>query len=190
MCWISVKIASHWSANIAKIFVNCGYHLRYGNNLPSVQWLSRVRLFATHELQHARLPCHHQFLKFTQTHVHRVGDTIQPSHPLSPPSPPALPASGSFPVSSTLRMRWPKYWSFSFSLSPSNEHPGLISFGMDWLFPFSDANVLELVAVQLANAKNPWIVHVNIKRANFMYVVRKEAIPNVPPQNVSLWQEY
>ena len=67
--------------------------------------------------------------------MHRVGDAIQPSHPLSSPSPPApqsLPASV-FSNESTLHMRWPKYWSFSFSISPSKEHPGLISFRMDWL---------------------------------------------------------
>ena len=73
-----------------------------------------------HELQQARLPIYHQLLEFTQTHVHGVGDAIQPSHPLSSPSP-------------ALLTRWPKYWSFSFSISPSNEHPGLISFRMDWL---------------------------------------------------------
>ena len=87
------------------------------------------------------LPVHHQLLEFTQTHVHRVSDAIQPSHPLSSPSPPApksLPASESFPLS-TLRMRWPKYWSFSFSIIPSKEIPGLISFRMDWL---------DLLAVQ------------------------------------------
>ena len=83
------------------------------------------------------LPVHHQLPESTQTHVHWVGDAIQPSHPLS--SPQSFPASGSFPVESTLRMRWPKYWSFSFSISPSNEHPGLISFRMDWL---------DLLAVQ------------------------------------------
>ena len=58
---------------------------------------------------------HHQLPEFTQTHEHRVGDAIQPSHPLSSPSPPAS-------NESTLRMRWPKYWSFSFSINPSNEH--------------------------------------------------------------------
>ena len=83
------------------------------------------------------LPVHHQLPEFTQTHVHRVGDAIQPSHPLSsllfflPPIPPSIRV---FSNESTLRMRWPKYWSFSFSISPSNEHPGLISFRMDW-FP-------------------------------------------------------
>ena len=87
------------------------------------------------------LPVHHQLLESTQTHVHRVSDAIQPSHPLSPPSPPApLPPSiRVFSNESTLHMRWPKYWSFSFSISHSNEHPGLISFRMDWL---------DLLAVQ------------------------------------------
>ena len=87
------------------------------------------------------LPVHHQLLEFTQTHVHRVRDAIQPSHPLSPPSPPAPnPLSiRVFSNESTLCMRWPKYWSFSFSIIPSKEHPGLISFRTDWL---------DLLAVQ------------------------------------------
>ena len=81
------------------------------------------------------LPVHHQPPEFTQTHVHRVSDAIQPSHPLSSPSPPAPNPSSIrvFSNESTLRMRWPKYWSFSFSISPSKEHPGLISPRMDWL---------------------------------------------------------
>ena len=87
------------------------------------------------------LPVHHQLPDFTQTHVHRVSDAIQPSHPLSsllllPPSPPSIRV---FSNESTLYMRWPKYWSFSFSIIPSKEHPGLISFRMDWL---------DLLAVQ------------------------------------------
>ena len=87
------------------------------------------------------LPVHHQLLEFTQTHVHRVGDAIQPSHPLSSPSPPAPNPSSIrvFSNESTPLMRWPKYWSFSFSISPSKEHPRLISFRMDWL---------DLLAVQ------------------------------------------
>ena len=81
------------------------------------------------------LPVYHQLPESTQTHVHRVGDAIQPSHPLSSPSPPAPNPSQhqSLFHESTLRMRWPKYWSFSFSISPSKAHPGLISFRMDWL---------------------------------------------------------
>ena len=81
------------------------------------------------------LTVHHQLPEFTQTQVHRVGDAIQPSHPLSSPSPPAPNPSQHQGLSneSTLRMRWPKYWSFSLSISPSNEHPGLTSFRMDCL---------------------------------------------------------
>ena len=86
-------------------------------------------------------PVHHQHLEFTQTHVHRVSDTIQPSHPLSSPSPPAPNPSQhqSLFNESTLHMWWPKYWTFSFSLIPSKEIPGLISFRMDWM---------DLLAVQ------------------------------------------
>ena len=80
-------------------------------------------------------PVHHQLMELAQTHVHWVGDAIQPFHPLSSPSPPA------FNLSHHQRhfkwvsfcTRWPKYWSWSFNISPSNEHPGLISFRMDWL---------------------------------------------------------
>ena len=87
------------------------------------------------------LPVHHQLSEFNQTHVHQVGNVIQSSHPLSSPSPLAPNPSQHQSLSneSTLRMRWPKYWSFSFSISPSKEHPGLISFRMDWL---------DLLAVQ------------------------------------------
>ena len=87
------------------------------------------------------LPVHHQLPEFTQTDVHRVGDAIQPSHPLSsllllPPIPPSIRV---FSSESALCIRWPKYWSFSFSIIPSNEHPGLVSFRMNWL---------DLLAVQ------------------------------------------
>ena len=91
------------------------------------------------------LPVYHQFLEFTQTHVHRVSDAIQPSHSLSCPSPPAPvpPSIRVFSNESTLPMRWPKYWSFSFSISPPNEHPGLISFRMDWLDLFAVQGTLK-----------------------------------------------
>ena len=81
------------------------------------------------------LPVHHQLPEFTQTHVHRVGDAIQPSHPLSSLLllPSVSPSIRVFSNESALHIRWPKYWSLSFSISPSNEHPGLISFRMDWL---------------------------------------------------------
>ena len=81
------------------------------------------------------LPVHHQLPKLAQTHVH---ESVMPSnhlilcHPLLllPTIPPSIRV---FSDESTLHIRWPKYWSFSFSISPSNEHPGLISFRMDWL---------------------------------------------------------
>ena len=81
------------------------------------------------------LPVHHQLSEFTQTHVHRVGD---PSNPLILRCPLLLlpsifPSIRVFSNESTLHMRWPTYWSFSFSIIPSKEHPGLISFRMDWL---------------------------------------------------------
>ena len=86
------------------------------------------------------LPVHHQLLKFTQTHVRLISDAIQPSHPLSSPSSPAPnPYQQLFSNESTLHMRWPKQWSFSFNIIPSKEIPGLISFRMDWL---------DLLAVQ------------------------------------------
>ena len=81
------------------------------------------------------LPVHHQIVEFAQTHVHLVGNAIQLSHPLSSSSPPVPNASQQqgFSTESTLHMRWPKYWSFSFSISPSKEYAELISFRMHWL---------------------------------------------------------
>ena len=94
------------------------------------------------------LPVHHQFLEFTQTHIHQVGDAIQPSHPLLSPSPsvPIPPSIRVFSNESTLSMRWPKYWSISFSIIPSKEHPGLISFRMD-----SNSKVFTVCIFDLAN---------------------------------------
>ena len=76
------------------------------------------------------LPVHHQLLEPTQTHVCRVGDAIQPSHPLSSPSPSPFNLSQHQGLFQRVRssIRWPKYWSYSFSISPSNEYSGLISF--------------------------------------------------------------
>ena len=87
------------------------------------------------------LPVHHQLPEFIQTHVHRVSDVIQSSHPwfpllLLPQIPPSIKVLSN---ESTLHMRWPKYWSFSFSIIPSKEIPVLTSFRMDWL---------DLLAVQ------------------------------------------
>ena len=104
----------------------------------SVQFSSSVmsNSLQPHGLQHARPPCPSQLLEFTQTHAHWFGDPIQTSHPLLSPSPSAFNLSQSFRVfsnESVLCIRWPKYWSFSFSISSSNEYSGLISFRNDWL---------------------------------------------------------
>ena len=86
-------------------------------------------------------PVHYQLLEPTQAHVHRVSDAIQPSHPLCPLLflPSIFPSIRVFSNESALCIRWPKYWSFSFSISPSNDYSGLISLRMDWL---------DLLAVQ------------------------------------------
>ena len=132
------------------------------------------------------LPVHHQLPEFTQTHVHRVGDAIQPSHPLPSPSLPALNLSQHqglffsfswflylyfqlswlcrvFSNESALHIRWPKYWSFSFNISPSNEYSGLISFRMDWVdlltVQFSVFS-LSFLSLSLPAFKWPSLTHV------------------------------
>ena len=91
------------------------------------------------------LPVHHQLPEFTKTHVHWVSDAIQPSHPLLSPSPPALNLSqyqGLFKwVNSSHEV--PRYWSYSFNINPSNDHPGPISFRMDWLNLFEVQGTLK-----------------------------------------------
>ena len=86
-------------------------------------------------------PVHHQLPEPTQIHVHRVNDAIQPSHPLSTLLllPSIFPSIRVFSNELVLHIRWPKYWSFNFSINPSNEYSGMISFRMDWL---------DLLAVQ------------------------------------------
>ena len=119
------------------------------------------------------LPVQHQLPEFNQTHVHPVGDVTQPSHSLSSPSPPAPDPSSIrvFSSESTLHMWWQKYWSFSFSISPSSEHPELISFRMDWLDPLavqgtlksllqhhsSIASVLRLSAFFIVQLSHPYM---------------------------------
>ena len=78
----------------------------------------------------AGLPVHHQLPEFAQTHVHWICGAIQPSHPLLSPSPPTFNLSQlqGFSNESFLCIKWPKYWSFSFSISPSNEYSGLTFF--------------------------------------------------------------
>ena len=110
-------------------------------------------------------PVHHQCLELAQIHVHRVGDAIQPSHPLSSPSPTAFkifPAIRVFSKKSVLPIKWPKSWSFSFSISPSNEYSQLISFRIDWL---------DLLAVQgtLKSYATPQFKSINSSVLSFLY---------------------
>ena len=102
----------------------------------SVQFISVAQLCLTlcnpMDCNMPGFPVHHQLPELAQTHVHRVGDAIQLVHPLSSPSPPAFPSTRVFSNESVLSIRWPKYWSFSFSISPSSEYSGLISFRIDW----------------------------------------------------------
>ena len=86
-------------------------------------------------------PVHHQLQELTQTHVQPVSDAIQPSHPLPSPLllPSTFPSIRVFSSESVLHIRWPKYWICSFSINPSNEYSGLMSFRFDWI---------DLLAVQ------------------------------------------
>ena len=117
---------------------------RVWNCFIKVQFSSVAQLCLTlcDSMNHSMpgLPAHHQLLEFTQTYVHQVGDAIQPSHPLCPLLllPLIPPSIRVFSNESALHIRWPKYWSFSFSIIPSSGQPGLI-FRMDWL---------DLLAVQ------------------------------------------
>ena len=106
---------------------------QWGHSFSSVQSLSRVWLCDSMDCSTPGFPVHHQLPEFTQTHVHWVGDAIQPYLPLSFPLPTAFNLSqhGVFSSESALCIRWPKYWSFSLSISSSNVYSGLISFRID-----------------------------------------------------------
>ena len=101
-------------------------------------------------------PVLHYLPEFAQTHVCWVDKAIQPSHPLSSHSPPA--SIRVFSNESVLCIRWPKYWSFSFSISPSNEYSGLISFRMDWF---------DLLAIQ--GTHKSFLQHHSLKASNFQF---------------------
>ena len=109
-------------------------------DISLVQSLSHVRLCNPMDCSTPGFPVHHKLPEFTQTHVHWVSDAIQHLILCRPLLLPSIFSSLSvFFNESVLCIRWPKYWSFSFSISPSNEYSGLISFRMDWL---------DLLAVQ------------------------------------------
>ena len=117
-----------------------------------------------HGLQHTGSSVLHYFLEFAQIHVHWVSDVTQPSHPLPTPFSFCLqsfPMSGSFPISQLFTSGGQKYWSFSFSISPSNEYSGLI-FRMDWL---------DLLVVQgtQKSSLTPQVKSINSSALSFLY---------------------
>ena len=118
-----------------------------------------------HESQHARPPCPSQtpsVLKLMPIESVMPSSHLILCHPLLllPPIPPSIRV---FSIESALHVRWPKYWSFSFSISPSNEHPGLISFRMDWL---------DLLAVQgtlKRSSPTPQFKSINFSALSFLH---------------------
>ena len=125
-----------------------------------VQLLSCVWLFVTPWTAACLVSVLHYLPEFAQIHVHWISDAIQPSNPLQPPSPAALNLSSIrvFSNESALPIRWPKYWSFNFSISSSSEYSGLISFRIDWL---------DLLAVQGTLESLPQ--HHNLKASTLQF---------------------
>ena len=165
--WIHV---SFW------IMIFFGYMTRSGISELYVQFSSVTQSCPTLciPMNHSTpgLPVHHQLLESTQTHVHWVSDAIQLTHPLLSPSPAFnLSQLRVFSNEPALRIRWPKYWSFSFNIRPTNEHPRLISFRMDWLdllavqrtlksllqYHSSKASVLQCSAFFIVQLSHPYM---------------------------------
>ena len=149
----------------------------------SVQSLSHVWLLQPIESQQPRLPVHHQLTEFTQTHIHQVSDAIQPSHPLSSPSPPALNPSQHQSLFQWVNSSHEVAKVFSFSIIPSKEIPGLISFRMDWLDLLNSLVIannlfqqhettLHLVITRWSILKSDWLYSLPPKMEK-LYTVRK-----------------
>ena len=119
------QLLPHTSTLIPRIKV-----LHVPNIFSQFKLFSCVQLCDPMDCSMPGFPVHHQLPELAQIRVHQDGDAIQLSHPLSSPSPP--PSIRVFSSESVLRIKWPKYWSFSFSISPSNEYSGLISFRIEW----------------------------------------------------------
>ena len=128
---------NQWQKSISKRYyiVSIVWKLRHWYCCCCSVTLSGLLLCDPMDYRTPGLPVHHQLLQPAQTHVHWVRDAIQPSHSLSSLLllPSIFPSTRVSSNESALHIRWPQYWSFRFSISPSNEHSGLISFRMDWL---------------------------------------------------------
>ena len=123
-----------WGHNVLKTPENFAVHLYNTTTICCSVTQSGPTVWDPTDCSTPGLPVLHQLLELAQTHVHWVGDAIQPSRPLSLPSCPAFNLSqhqGLFQWVSFC-FRWPKYWSFSCSISPFNNYSGLISFTIDW----------------------------------------------------------
>ena len=125
-------LTSHWIAYFWLMLL----YSHYNNSIQSIQLLSRVRLFATPwtaarqaslSITNSQSPPKHMSIESVMPSNHLIL-----CHPLLL-LPSIFPSIRVFSNESTLHIRWPNYWSFSFNISPSNEHPGLISLRMDWL---------------------------------------------------------
>ena len=127
-------ISNEWEFGLSLLILDIFHAIPYSVRFSSVAQSCRT-LCDPMNRSTPGLPVHHQLSEFTQTHVHRVGESCR-ALLLLPSIPPSIRV---FSNESILCMRWPKYWSFSFSISPSNEHSGLVYFRMDWL---------DLLAVQ------------------------------------------
>ena len=138
--------------------------LPYATTFSSVQFSRSVMYdsLRPHGLQHSRLSCPSSL---AQTHVHWVGEAIQPSHPLSSPSPPAFNLSqhqGLF-QRAIFSHQVPKYWSFSFSINPSNDYSGLISFRIDWL------DLLAVLRDSQESSSTPQFKSIHSSALSFLY---------------------
>ena len=148
LIWYFILLLTHNTSTSRQISSSSSLCLRASMYVSSVQFSavsqSCPTLFDPMDYSTPGFPVNHQFPEFTQINVHWVSDAMQPSHPLSSPSPPTFNLSqhqGLF-NESVLHIRWPRYWSFSFSISPSNEYSGLISFRMDW-FDLAGQGILK-----------------------------------------------
>ena len=122
-------------------------------------------------------PVHHQLSELAQTHVHRISDTIQLNRPLSSPSPPTFNISiRVFSDKSVLCIRWPKYWSFSFSISPSNEYSGLISFRIDWFDLAMKGTLRSLLQHHSSKASILWCSAFFVVQLSHLYMTTGKTI--------------
>ena len=125
-------------------------------------------------------PVLHHLLELAQTHIHWVSDALWPSHPLSSPSPPVLNLSQHPRVFSSelaIHIRWPKYWSFSFSIGPSNEYSGLISFRIDWFDLLALQETLKsLLQHHRLKASNLWQLAFFMAQLSYPYMTTEKTL--------------